>query len=262
MTNLIAVLMLVIVTLAATGTSLAQNILADTPQEEQESTTVGVYHSYLRKTNEFEDREIRDFFRVLLDASHQSLEALVFESPEELHLRKDLAKGDIAFWLRRVSLALMAYSYHFYGYPPGIETDPELAELIELMERSYEAYWQTMFDSYNRLFGDSIERKEINYYAAGLKEDNEKGYSESGNLDKAFELSMRDNLTIGSELLEGIWAEELSYASKKSLRGYRLGSGMKDLDPKAKRVLWLGTGVWRVYQQVVQPFLEKLVRDY
>ena len=42
MTNLIAVLMLVIVTLAATGTSLAQNIFADTPQEEQESTAVSV----------------------------------------------------------------------------------------------------------------------------------------------------------------------------------------------------------------------------
>ena len=49
-----------------------------------------------------------------------------------------------------------------------------------------------MFDSYNKIFSENITIDDVNHYAAGLKEDGEKGYSKSGNLEQALELMTKD----------------------------------------------------------------------
>lgn len=239
--------------------TFAENTFENPEEKDYKLVMAEVYDPLLQKIDAFDDREVRDFFGVLLDASERVLRGVVLSPPDELDLKKRIKKDDAMFWLRKVSLTLLAYSCHYYDYPPGMEIDPDS---LELMEMSYKAYWQRMVGSYNRLFSDSIRQKEIDFYAAGLKEDDEKGYSKSGNMDKAFELMVRDYLTIGSELLENIWGEKLSSAQKEILRGYHSGSGMKGLDPTARKALYLGVCVWGVYQQIVQPFLEKLVKEY
>jgi len=48
---------------------------------------------------------------------------------------KKVTTEEIDFWLRKASLALVAYSYYFFS---GGEDSP-------LVQFSYEAYWQRMF---------------------------------------------------------------------------------------------------------------------
>lgn len=99
-----------------------------------------------------------------------------------------------------------------------------------------------MFDSYNRIFHEKITINDINRYAAGLKEDTEKGYSKSGNIERGSELAMQDAKTIGAELFQMICKE--------------------NVESNEKRVLFLGVRIWQAYQQIVQPFLIKLLREY
>jgi hypothetical protein len=227
--------------------------------KEYRSLLVDVYNPLLKKIHVLEEREVRDFFEVMLKCSEKCLQMILFSSPAELEYKRKITKDETDFWLRKVSLVLMSYSYHFYGYHPEIESKKDI---VQVSERSYKAYWQRMFDSYNKLFGEKIGQKEIDYYSSGLKEDGEKEYSKSGNMEKVFELTVRDHLTIGSELLERIWKIKLSPVEKQTLAGYRPGSGMENVDPQAKKALLLGASIWRAYQQIVQPFLEKLIKEY
>jgi hypothetical protein len=213
----------------------------------------------LHKIDAFDEREVRAFLTVILEASKQSMRQVLFKAPEELGLKRQITKEGIGFWLRKVCLALMSYSHYFYADSPEMRSNQEFAYLVEM---SYKAYWQRMFESYNQLFNEKIGQEEIDYYAAGLKEDSEKEYSESGEMDKAFQLSTRDHLTIGSELLENIWKEKLTSSSKETLRDYRPGYGLKNVDPQAKKTLFMGASIWRAYQQTVQPFLEQLLDSY
>ena len=64
-------------------------------------------------------------------------------------------------------------------------------------------------------------------------------YTKSGNTEKVLELTAKDYKTIGEELLQNIWKE-------------------KD----EKKTLFIGTRIWQAHQQIVQPFLPKLVSDY
>jgi hypothetical protein len=228
-------------------------------QKEYQSLLVDAYNPLKQKIEAIEEREVRDFFEVILECSEKCLRVILFSSPLEFDFKAQITKDEIGFWLRKVSLVLISYSYYYYGYPPEIESNKDI---VELSERSYKADWQRMLDSYNKLFAEKIGQKEVDYYVAGLREDSEKEYSKSGNMEKAFELTVRDNLTIGSELLERIWRMKLSSASKQTLTGYRPGSGMKNVDPQAKKALFLGVSIWRAYQQIVQPFLEKLMKDH
>lgn len=195
-----------------------------------------VSNPLMDKIDKLPEREVREFFKTIVDAAERSLRGILFMAPEEFNFKKQVSKEDIDFWLRKVFLALMSYSYYFYGDAPRLERNQALANLTNT---SYKLYWQRMFNYYNQIFNENINQKEIDYYASGLKEDTERGYANSGNMEKVFELASRDYKTIASELLQKIWREDFSSNEKKGL--------------------FLGVRIWQAYQQIVQPFLVKLL---
>ncbi|OIO34200.1 MAG: hypothetical protein AUJ70_01635 [Candidatus Omnitrophica bacterium CG1_02_40_15] len=193
------------------------------------------------KIDAIEEREVRDFFKIILDAAERSLRGILFMAPEEFNFKKQITKEEIDFWLSKVSLALMSYSYYFYGDSSEIKK----IRIFNFVSKSLidsGAYWQKMFDYYNQIFNENIGQKEIDHYASGLKEDVEKGYSESGGMEKVNELTTRDSKTITSELLQKIWKENINSNERKGL--------------------FLGMRIWQAHQQIVQPFLAKFLREY
>jgi hypothetical protein len=214
-------------------------IFGNREEIEYKATLPQVSNPLMDKIDKIQEREIRDFFKTILDAAERSLRGILFMAPEEFNFKKQMTKEDIDFCLRKVSLALMSYSYYFYGDAPEIEKNQGFASLVDV---SYEAYWQRMFDYYNQVFNENIGQREIDYYASGLKEDTEKGYSKSGNMEKVSELTTGDYKTISSELLRKIWKE--------------------DIDSNERKGLFLGARIWQAHQQIVQPLLAKLLREY
>jgi len=209
-------------------------IFKNKKEKEYEKTLVEVIVPSLKKIKEIKEREVREFFMTILDAAERSLRGILFMSPKELRLEKELTKEEIDFWIRKVSLALIAYSYYFFS----------INELMSPLEQSltrfsYELYWQRMFNTYNKIFEENITKKDIEYYAAGLKEDIEKGYSEFGDVEKILESTARDYKTIGTELFEKIWKE--------------------DANSNEEKVFFLGVRIWQAHQQIVQPFLLELL---
>ncbi len=206
-----------------------QNIFESKDEKEYKIALAQVSNPLLDNIDTFEEKEIREFFKVILNAAERSLRGILFKAPEEFDFKKQLSKEDIDFWLRKVSLVLVAFSYYFFS---GGEDSP-------LVQSSYRMYWQRMFDSYNEIFGEKITIKEIDYYAAGLKEDTEKGYSKAGDMKKVYELTTKDYKTIGAELIQKVWKEEAVSNEKKSL--------------------FVGARIWQAHQQIIQPFLPKLI---
>lgn len=217
----------------------------------------------MNKIDAIKEKEVRDFFEIILDATERSLYGILFMAPGNLGFEtpldkmdksfwekstkeksafyKQIAKEEIDFWFRKVSLALIAYSYHSFsveGQSP-------------LKQSSYGAYWQKIFDSYNKIFNENITMRDIDHYASGLKEDNEKGYAKSGNLEKALELMTNDYATIATELLGKIWHEGIDQKVLDDLRKYKPGHGMENLDPKVKKVIFLGDRIWQAHRQIV-----------
>ena len=196
---------------------------------EYKMTMAQVFNPLMNKIDKLPEKEVREFLKTILDGAERSLRGILFMAPEEFNFKKTATKEEIDFWLRKVSLAILAYSCYFFS----------VEEQVPLGKFSYEAYWQRMFDSYNEIFRENITKNDINYYAAGLKEDTEKGYSKSGNMEKVAELAVRDYKTLGGELLQKIWQEDVSSNERKTL--------------------FLGARIWQAYQQIVQPFLPKLL---
>jgi hypothetical protein len=223
------------------------------PEEAAYKTILAqVSNPLMNRIDALGDKEVRDFFKTVLDAAERSLRGILFMAPEEFNFKKIPTKEEVDFWIQKVSLAIVAYSYYFFS---GGEDSP-------MVQFSYEAYWQRMLDSYNTVFGERITKDDINHYAAGLKEDTEKGYSASGNMQKALELTTRDHATIGIELLENIWHEKVTSEIKSEIKSYGPSHGADKLNPIAKKVLFLGARIWQAHQQIVQPFLPKLLSDY
>ena len=71
----------------------------------------------------------------------------------------------------------------------------------------------------------------------------------------------KDYATIAIELLEKIWHEDTDQKVLSNLRKYKPGHGMENLDPKVKKVVFLGDRIWQAHRQIVQPFLPKLLTD-
>lgn len=234
-------------------------IFGNREEIEYKATLAKVSNPLMDKIDAIEEREIRDFFNIILDIDERSLRGILFMSPIEFNFKKQMTIEDIEFWLRKVSLALISYSYYFYGDAPGIKKNQDFANLVDV---SYKAYWQRMFDYYNQIFNENIGQKEIDYYASGLKEDCEKGYSKSGNMEKVGELTVRDYKAIALELLEKIWNVGIDQKTLNDLQKYKPGYGMENLDPKVKKMVFLGDRIWQAHQQIVQPFLTKLLREY
>ncbi len=206
-----------------------QNIFESKEEREYRVALAQVSNPLMDKIDTLKEREVKEFFKVILDAAERSLRGILFKAPEEFNFKKSLSKEEIDFWLHKVSLTLVAFSYYFFS---GGEDSP-------LVQSSYGMYWQRIFDSYNKIFWEKITIKEVDYYAAGLKEDTEKGYSKSGDMKKVYELTTRDYKVIGAELIQKIWKEEPVSSEKKSL--------------------FVGARIWQAHQQIVQPFLPKLL---
>lgn len=238
---------------------ILDKIFGTNEEREYKSLLSRVYDPLVDKIEAVEEQEVKDFFTVVLETSEKTIRVTLFMSPTEVGFKKQITVEGIAFWLRKVSLALLSYSYYYYQN--SIEKKSN-QNLVDLSDKSYKAYWGKMFESYNLIFGEDIGQKEIDYYATGLKEDTEKGYTESGNMEKVWELSKGDYIRIAEELLDKVWGEHLSALSKKNLKTYKPGIGSDNLDPQTKKTLYLGGSIWRAYQQVVQPFLEKLMKDH
>ena len=105
-----------------------------------------------------------------------------------------------------------------------------------------------MFDSYNRIFDEKVSIDDINHYAAGLKpKEDEKRYKVfelMRNKNKVLEFQrdmVRDYKAFGKELWQKIWKEDVSSNGKK--------------------ILFLGARIWQAHQQIVQPFLPKLLTE-
>jgi len=207
------------------------NVFGNKKETEYKMVLARVSNPLMDRIDRLPEKEIREYFKVILDAAERSLRGILFMAPEEFNFRKTVTKEEIDFWIRKVSLALVAYSPYFFL----VGEQPALAKF------SYEAYWQRMFDSYNEIFEENITKKDIDHYAAGLKEDTEKGYSKSGNMEKVAELAARDYETLGRNLLQRIWQDDTKENERKSL--------------------FLGTRIWQAHQQIVQPFLSKLLSD-
>ncbi len=219
--------------------SIFNKILGNREEIEYKEILAKVSNPLMDKIDTIEGREVRDFFKTISDAAERSLRGILFMAPEEFNFKKQMTKEDIDFWLRKVSLALMSYSCYFYGDAPEVKKNQDFANLVDT---SHGAYWQRMFDYYNQIFNENIGQKEIDHYASGLKEDVEKGYSESGDMEKVNELTTRDYKTIASELLQKIWKENINSNERKGL--------------------FLGVRIWQAHQQIVQPFLAKLLKEY
>ncbi len=202
-----------------------QNIFESKEKKEYKVALGQVSTLLINKTDTLDERAVREFFKVILDAAEISLRGILFKAPEEFNFKKLLSKEKINFWLHKVSLALVAYSYYFFS----VEEQSSLGQ----------TYWQKLFDFYNKIFGKKITMKEIEHYAVGLKEDTGRGYSKAGDTKKVYELMARDYKVIGEELIKEILEEELGSNKKRSL--------------------FVGGRIWQAYQQIVQPFLPKLL---
>ena len=233
-------------------------ILGNREEADYQAVVAPVFDSFMAEVHDpfnglvavgSENEEVRDFFKTILDATERSLRGILFMASEEFDFKKTLTKEEVDFWFRKVSLALMAYSYYFFS----------VEEQSLLGKSSFKMYWQRMFDSYNKIFDGNITINDVNHYAAGLKEDGEKEYSKSGNLGQALELMTKDYATIATELLEKIWHEDIDQKVVSDLQKYKPGHGAENLDPKVKKVIFLGDRIWQAHRQIVQPFLPKLL---
>src|SRR3989344_159045 len=199
-----------------------------------------------------ESKEIRDLFGKILDVAEQSLRGVLFIAPEKFGFKKTLTKEQVDFWFRKVSLALVVYSYCFFY----------VDEKSFSAQSSFKAFWQRVFDSYNKIFGDNATIDAVNHYAAGMIEEGEKKYSKSGNEEQALRLMLKDYTTLAGELLEKIWHENINQKALDDLKNYKLGENTGAYDLTAQKIVLFGRGIWETHLEIVKPFLPKLMTDY
>ena len=206
------------------------------------------YHSLMAS----ESKVTQDFFDKILGVGEQSLHGVLFLTPENFGFKKTLTKEEVDFWFRRVSLALVAYSYCFFY----------VEEQSPSAQSSFVTFWQKMLDSYNKIFNENATIDAVNHYAAGMIEGGEKKKSKSYNEEETLRLMMKDYTTLATELLEGIWHENISQKALDDLENYKPGQNMGALDLQAQKIGLLGSGIWETHLDIVKPFLPKLLTDY
>jgi len=212
------------------------------------------YLEFQNKINKIDSKEIKVFLNTVLDASEILLRDLLSQSPSEIDFSKDVTTKDINVWFLKVSQAFISYSYYFYSDSPSIKN----SDTKDLVEKSYKMWWKVIFSNYKIVFGQSINMNTINYYAAGLKEDSEKKYSATNNMEMAMELNKKDAIIIATELIESMWNEKMTQGVKTEIKNYKIGH-YSELSQQAKKVLFVGARIWQVYQQIIQPFLGRLL---
>lgn len=208
----------------------------DKEETKYKKARVEVYNPLIDEIDTIKEREIKVFFQTILDAAERAFRGILFMTPKEFNFKKEITKEEMDFWLRKVSLALISYSYYFYDNHPIVKENKTLADTVDIIDK---VVWGRIFNYYNQIFNEDINQEEIDYYASGLKEDTEEEYTKSGNMEKVLELTDRDYKTIASELLQKIWNE--------------------DINDNEKKGLILGVRIWQAHQQLVQPFLVELL---
>ncbi len=183
--------------------------------------------------NTIKEKEIRKFFEIVVDASERVLRALLFKM-ESIDLRKELNQKKFNWWLKKVFLVMIAYSY----YCTVLVKKWYRSEDIYYGGISYEEWFNKVFEYYNQIFDETISKKDIDYYAAGYKEDAETGYSVVGDEERVNKTCEKDCLTIGSELLKEIWQGE-----------------------DKNRSLIIGGRIWEAHKQLIRPYLEKIANE-
>jgi len=186
------------------------------------------------KISLIKEKNIRMFFEKIVDVSEKVLRSLLFET-EIIDYKKELTKEEFDYWIKKVSLAMIACSYYcvvlvknWYGL-----------DNIYFKRVSYVEWFNKVFNYYNQIFNKNITKKDMDYYASGYKEDAERGYSKTEDQAKVLESCKRDYETIGSELLKEIWCEDIKKENYN------------------KRII-IGTRIWEAHRQLIRPYLEKL----
>ncbi|MDO8886341.1 hypothetical protein [Candidatus Oleimmundimicrobium sp.] len=194
---------------------------------------------------------LRELWMTILDATERSLSGILFFSPTETSFDKDINKEDIQFWFKKVSLCFVSWIYYFYT----------MEQRRDLINKGY-LYLQgdscggRILDVYESLFGVKPNTQEVIRYSLGLKEDEEKALTISGAYEMAMDSDLKDYQTIGSELLENIWHENIKDFKLKS--GYGENWDFSSIDnPLAKKMFFIGARLWQAHQQIIQPFLMK-----
>jgi len=81
-------------------------------EREDYKKTVGlVYSSILAKLRPTKEKEYKEFLQKMVEISELSLRSLLFKDFREVSFKKKISKNNIIFWLEKVSLALISYSY-------------------------------------------------------------------------------------------------------------------------------------------------------
>lgn len=193
--------------------------------------------------------------KIIFNASEHSLSRVLFYSPEELSFRKHLSRKEIDIWIYKVSLALISYS----SIPGSVKDTPENDMINNLYRDTWSKYIKDVLKAYNKIYKKNILIYNLEHYMSGLKEDLQQGYSTSMNLNKVNEMMFRDFVVIGRELMEEIWREKVSENELQENIPYI--KDLNSLSPSVRKIYFLGTSIWQVHKQRVQPFIANLDRD-
>ncbi|MBU4349177.1 hypothetical protein KJ830_02230 [bacterium] len=229
--------------------------------EEEELKSFKKTASWLLKgrddVGEFE-KMIKDkwgLLKIIFNASEHSLRRVLFYSPEELSFRKHLSSKEIDIWIYKVSLALISYS----SIPGSVKDTPKNDIINNLYRDTWSKYIKEVLKAYNKIYKKNILICNLEHYVSGLKEDLQQGYSTSMNLNKVNEMMFRDFVIIGRELIEEIWREKVNENELQENIPYI--KDLNSLSPSVRKIYFLGTRIWQVHKQRVQPFIENLDKD-
>ena len=163
-----------------------------------------VYTPISKEINLIKEKDIERFFELIIDSSERVLRSLMFTT-KTIDYKKEIEEKEFYFWIEKVSLALIAYSF----YCVVIVKNYYNLDKVSLKGLSYESWFNKVFDYYNKILDENISKEKIDYYASGYKEDAEMGYSKNENENKVKEMCEKDYERIGEELLEKIWHENI-----------------------------------------------------
>lgn len=194
--------------------------------------------------------------KIIFNASEHSLRRVLFYSPEELSFRKHLSSNEIDIWIYKVSLALISYS-SIPGNVAGVSSENDIINTT--YRKSWSSYIKAVVEAYNKIYKKNILMYNLERYMSGLKEDSQQGYSTSMNLNKVNEMMFRDFVVIGRELMEEIWQEKVSENELQENIPYI--KDLNSLSPSVRKIYFLGTRIWQVHKQRVQPFIANLDKD-
>ncbi len=173
-------------------------------EREDYKKTVGlVYSSILAKLRPTKEKEYKEFLQKMVEISELSLRSLLFKDFREVSFKKKISKNNIIFWLEKVSLALISYSYF------SVVSVREWHNLDDLYIRniSYMTFFKTILKHYNFIFETEAKWEDIIYYGSSYKEIADK--RKDDNSDDLKKFLEKDCRVLGAELLAGVWVEDI-----------------------------------------------------